>query len=250
MNMKILSISPPAPFLFEEKVFVDLGILGVDAALEQAGVNVAHLDLLGRKDYLQAAQNTVGQEKFDAILITSTTPQLPKAFALLNAIRQVDPSQKVYIGGAHATLLGILRQKKIMEFTNGNPSLFANGMQQQLYNYDPNFKPLESFDRIFVGEGEDHMLNALNSSDKWAQMPNVNNIDALPPPARHLVNMDEYKWFLETPNGNIRGTNVMTQRGCPFHCYFCSGRLDVVNGKSFQTPFSEVRMKSPENAVK
>src|SRR3989344_6897202 len=170
--MKILSISPPAPFLFEEKVFVDLGILGVDAVLEQSGCDITHLDLLGRKDYIRATQNAVGQQKFDTILVTSTTPQLPKAFAILNAVKQIDPISKVIIGGAHATLLGILRQKKIMEFTKGNTSLFNDATKQQLYDYDPNFKPLESFDRIFVGEGEERIMQALQSNDKWIHMPN------------------------------------------------------------------------------
>ena len=42
----------------------------------------------------------------------------------------------------------------------------------------------------------------------------------LPPPARHLVDMNSYKYFIE----GEPALSLIAQLGCPFHCTFCSGR--------------------------
>jgi len=75
--------------------------------------------------------------------------------------------------------------------------------------------------------------------------PEIMDLDALPFPARHLLPMDIYfKSAKEKPiRGEIRKryTLVMTSRGCPHNCIFCSNH--IVMGKNW-------RGRSPENVVK
>ena len=66
--------------------------------------------------------------------------------------------------------------------------------------------------------------------------PFIENLDALPFPARHLVDNSIYK---RPDNGKVQAV-VKVARGCPFHCFFC-----------LATPVSgaKVRTRSPENIV-
>ena len=74
--------------------------------------------------------------------------------------------------------------------------------------------------------------------------PPIEDLDSLPFPARHLLPMDKYfEAVKETPlRGEIRKPWVMmiTSRGCPYDCVFCS--IHNVMGKKW-------RGRSPQNVV-
>jgi len=64
----------------------------------------------------------------------------------------------------------------------------------------------------------------------------IENLDALPFPARHLIDNARYR----RPDNDAPQTIIKVSRGCPYRCYFC-----------LATPLSgsKVRMRSPENIV-
>jgi radical SAM superfamily enzyme YgiQ (UPF0313 family) len=70
----------------------------------------------------------------------------------------------------------------------------------------------------------------------------IDDLDALPYPAYHLVPFEKYRFAFDVPgHGPLPAANVMTSRGCPFACSFCA------------TPINwgrHVRMRSPENVVR
>jgi anaerobic magnesium-protoporphyrin IX monomethyl ester cyclase len=74
--------------------------------------------------------------------------------------------------------------------------------------------------------------------------PTIQNLDSLPFPARHLLPMDTYFAAVkETPlRGEIRKpwAAMLTSRGCPYNCVFCS--IHILMGKKW-------RGRSPENVV-
>lgn len=72
---------------------------------------------------------------------------------------------------------------------------------------------------------------------KTAPAPNIENLDNLPFPARELLPMDKYRKliFQKKPI-----TTLVTSRGCPFNCYFCS---------SSQFFGLKWRTRSPENIL-
>lgn len=53
--------------------------------------------------------------------------------------------------------------------------------------------------------------------------PFLKDLDELPLPAWHLFKMDRYKQDLECIN--LPGHVILTSRGCPYNCSFCSARL-------------------------
>jgi magnesium-protoporphyrin IX monomethyl ester (oxidative) cyclase len=74
--------------------------------------------------------------------------------------------------------------------------------------------------------------------------PPIQDLDGLPFPARHLLPMETYFAAVKEipPRGEInkRWTTMLTSRGCPYNCIFCS--IHTVMGKQW-------RARSPENVV-
>jgi radical SAM superfamily enzyme YgiQ (UPF0313 family) len=66
--------------------------------------------------------------------------------------------------------------------------------------------------------------------------PYINNLDLLPFPARDLLKNDRYKM----PIYNRPYTLVITARGCPNNCSFCTANLYYG---------TKIRMRSPENVL-
>jgi len=74
--------------------------------------------------------------------------------------------------------------------------------------------------------------------------PVIQDLDSLPFPARHLLPMDAY--FAAVKENPVRGeirkpwASMITSRGCPYNCVFCS--VHVVMGRKW-------RGRSPENVI-
>lgn len=113
----------------------------------------------------------------------------------------------------------------------------------------PTVMPLETmqecpaFDFCIVGEGENtivELIEAIRSGDSFSGIkglvfrqngqiirnqarPLVKDLDSIPLPRRNLLKLDRYLWGV--PNkGIVKFTTIMTFRGCPFKCIFCSAR--------------------------
>jgi magnesium-protoporphyrin IX monomethyl ester (oxidative) cyclase len=66
--------------------------------------------------------------------------------------------------------------------------------------------------------------------------PMIRNLDSLPFPAKHLFNMEHY---VKKPFELTKYGNIITSRGCPFECTYCSNKI---GGK-------KIRFRSPENII-
>ena len=63
MNRNICLITPPSPFLLDERAFLHLGILKVASALEQRGHEVDFIDLSGIKNFLDVIDSYLETNK-------------------------------------------------------------------------------------------------------------------------------------------------------------------------------------------
>jgi len=225
--MKIHLIIPPSPFLLDEKVFMSLGILKIAAVLESHyDVNV--IDLSGDKDYINTIKQYVNE---DALFgITTTTPQLPNVVEINRVLKQYN--KRVILGGPHVTLINSAYKNE----KNKNVIGRATKSMKQLKN---------EFDTLVCGDGELAIFKAING-EKYVDADDVKSdlflkdeqFDELPFPARHLIDVDSYKF---TING-VRGLSLISQLGCPFNCGFCSGR----NSPTFR----KIRNRSVDNIIK
>ena len=226
-------INPPSSFLLDERVFMNLGILKVAASLEQSGHAVEFLDLSGISNYGDALDTYLAQTECTTFGLTATTPQLPSAFKILSHIRENTPGAKVILGGPHATLVNAAYKRE--------QKLGIDGRAAKSFH-----QLIEAFDVIVTGDGEDAIFKALepfspkvvDADDPASPLWLTNGkFTESPFPARHLVEVDSYKYHID----GERALSLIAQLGCPFNCGFCGGRES--------SAFRKIRQRSSQNIV-
>ncbi|MFC1552076.1 B12-binding domain-containing radical SAM protein [Candidatus Latescibacterota bacterium] len=134
----------------------------------------------------------------DIIGITSMTQNWPRSKELIDIIRSGESQPKIVVGGIHSTVCG--------EEVINTPGV----------------------DAICTGEGEDWLKEYIqNAPDNGGDIaPGQTDLKTIPLPAYHL--MPQIERYIES-SSSIRGTktrsiNIMTSRGCPGGCIYCSSK--------------------------
>ncbi len=209
-------IIPPSSFLLDDRVFMSIGILKVAAVLEHSGFKVEMLDLSGINNYEDTIRDYIRLSNSRVICLTSTTPQIVAATNICQVIRKLNPDVKLILGGPHITLVNASYKKEVSIGLNGRASNELKRLS-------------DIFDVLVAGDGEKSIFMALrNDSPKLIDADNPksslfltnSDLNALPFPARHLVDVDSYHYTIE----DRRALSLITQLGCPFKCGFCGGR--------------------------
>ncbi|MDP3910866.1 MAG: cobalamin-dependent protein, partial [Gemmatimonadales bacterium] len=203
-------ITPPSPFLADQKVFLSLGILKVAAVLEARGYPVQVIDLSGVTNFEDAAAEQLVDSGARTVGITATSPQMPAVRRIVDRLRATGP-YRVILGGPHPTLVhASIRRGRV----RANPAWATL---------------LEMADVIVAGDGEDAIFAALEpdappvidaDDPKGPWFLTSARLDETPWPARHLVDLDSYHYTID----GERAASMIAQLGCPMPCNFCSGR--------------------------
>jgi radical SAM superfamily enzyme YgiQ (UPF0313 family) len=102
------------------------------------------------------------------------------------------------------------------------------------------------FDVLVAGDGEQAVFKALEpdapklidgDDPKTPLFLTNQKLDALPLPARHLVDVSSYHYTIE----GVPAISLIAQLGCPFGCGFCGGRESPM--------LRQIRMRTTENVV-
>jgi radical SAM superfamily enzyme YgiQ (UPF0313 family) len=211
-----------------------LGILRVAAALEGAGHEVEMLDLSGIENYEEVIRLHAKSSKAEVYGITSTTPQMPAAFRVTQALRQARPQARIILGGPHITLINAAYKGELSRKTPGRA---AAAMAQMI----------DAYDVLVPGDGEDAVFEAIkpgapkviDADDPKSPLFLTNQrLNELPFPARHLVEAKSYRYSID----GVPAMSMIAQLGCPFACGFCGGRESPM--------LRRVRTRSTENVVK
>ncbi len=232
--MRILLINPPITIdnndYMDDGIFPPLGIGYLSAYLIRHGHDVSILDCLaagfdikeqiGQKRRYglteEEVRDAIRQYKPHLVGITSMfTARSKDAHRVAQLIKSVDSNIFIVFGGCHAS------------------SCFSEVLNDS------------NIDIVVMGEGEQTLLEIVNNlvlnkpldnikgtairknSSVWANEPRpfIEDLDSLPFPARDLFPLDLYfKNQKKSMNYNIRWPfiSMITSRGCPGHCVFCS----------------------------
>jgi radical SAM superfamily enzyme YgiQ (UPF0313 family) len=226
-------IIPPSPFLLDERVFMSLGILKVAASLEARGVHVEVLDLSGYANFLEAVVDHALRSKARHFGITATTPQLPAAVDIADAVRAARPDARLILGGPHITLTNAAKKREQRRGILGRATRAFERLEQH-------------FDVLVAGDGEETIFIAcapnaprlIDADDRHSPFfLNSKRLEQTPFPARHLVDVESYRYTID----GEPALSVIAQLGCPFGCGFCAGRNSPM--------LRHIRRRSAENIV-
>lgn len=209
--MNILLIDVPRPDISMEGagmvdiIHPSLGLSYIAAVLEQNDFDVSMLDAFNLKLTLKDIHEVLSEEPFDVIGLTCVTPTYPTAAIVANIAKEINENVKIIIGGPHAS-----------------------------YTYEEILTEEPAIDIIVRGEGEQTMLELVQTLEKGGDISEVDGIsyrdgnnmvvtpdrefnkelDSLPFPARHLWHENIINGLIEMP--------IISSRGCPFDCVYCS----------------------------
>lgn len=227
-KIDVLLVIPPFEYgsLDESSVICPpLGIVQIASVIENKGYNVEILDSRALKLNDEQIKKQIESKKPKIVGITSTTPEFKRALDALKLTKKVDPKIVTIMGGAHPTILPQTVNSRYIDYIimgEGEPSIV------KLVDYVLKKKgKLKDIKGVGYKEEGKITLNELN--------PFIKNLDELPIPAYHLLPMNKYKNYPMFEDGRKFGT-IVTSRGCPFSCIYCSSSVVFGHRWRAQTP--------------
>ncbi|MFH1575549.1 MAG: radical SAM protein [Candidatus Nealsonbacteria bacterium] len=225
--MKILLINPPSEF---KTPVLPLGLASIASYLKNKNGNldIMVIDAWAEELTYKEIENRAFQTQADIVGIYMVSPRYEKTKSAIEACRKALPESVIIAGGPHPSAV---------------PSETLNDIPQ--------------LDICAIGEGEitmDELVNALQNKSDLSGISGlayrdqngktvftkprdfIENLDILPFPARELFPLEKYKTHPPYGKKNPYFTMV-TSRGCPFHCAYCS--KDVFKNR--------YRSRSPKN---
>jgi anaerobic magnesium-protoporphyrin IX monomethyl ester cyclase len=232
--MKLLLVfPPPEPSLTKKnQIFFGLspplGLLYLAKILENQGNKVTILDFSAEPYQEQKLITALNQT--DVVGMTILSPSLNQAKQLIHLVKQYRPDIPIIIGGPHCTLL----QKQALKETGASIGVIGDG---ETVITDITKALGGTFD---ISEIPGVIFQTQQGIETGLTPLLIKDLNTIPFPARHLI---QHLIYGREYNPSLRAgefTAIITSRGCPFHCRFCSrGSIGM----------QQYRMRSIENII-
>jgi radical SAM superfamily enzyme YgiQ (UPF0313 family) len=158
--------------------------------------------------------------------LTGTSPFFHFSMSLARKIKATLPELPIIVGGPHISIVGEAAFDPVFDYAllGEADRTFPRFLETLEKGEDLSQVPAMLFRR------DGHVV-ATGGSDP------VQDLDALPVPARHLLKNELY--VMGTLEGDKRYTTLATVRGCPFRCIFCASEKFA----------PKMRKRTPEKVV-
>ncbi len=209
-----------------------LGLLYIGASLEQNGHNVELLDYFGENISKEKLKNSLISS--DAVGMSVYTYDYKSAINVSRLIKEIDTEIPLIIGGPHCSFV---KKKSLEDIPFADISVMGEGENVIL-----------DIAKSLQGEKDLANVNGIyykeNKSIKQGKpLKVIQNLDDIPFPARHLVDKYDYSNFSYGYTFKGKITNLISSKGCPFRCRFCSRYCQYIKDWGF-------RKRSAENVTK
>ncbi len=210
--MQILLLSPPTISAVKAVVGTTGPPLGLAylASMVRDEHDVRIVDSLAEDYNYGDVKRIIKKYDPDVVGITSTTSMIPDAYAIAKMAKRYNENVKIVMGGPHVTFLPerTFQECPYIDF-------IVRGEGELTFR--------ELIDSLERDRDPSNILGlSINLRDKVRNNPPrplIKDIDTIPMPSYDLLPMEKYQ-----ANG-VRFGTVMTSRGCPFNCAFCSSSL-------------------------
>ncbi len=169
--------------------------------------------------------------KPDIVGFTTYTFSINVCFKMAAQIKTINPDIKIVFGGPHATYLS----KEVMR--DENVDFIVKGeAEESIVKLLDAFSNKEGYADIKGIVYKDDFGQIIDNGN----YPLIKNLDDIPLPAYNLLEMHKYYPSVNRKFSNGNFASIITSRGCPYKCTFCSHEMFG----------SKVRLRSPKNVVR
>ena len=211
--MKVLLIDPPHRIFPGLRMWTpSFGLLQLAAHLEREGTEVQIIDGTALQNPWKDLANSVSTSKADVIGITcSATCLSPEAIQTIHLCRKLSPGSVIAAGGSHFTSIAepVLQELKELDYIVLGEGELAFSQLLKNFSQGGNGKGVKS-----VAYAEDGKVVLQE------RLPPIPNLDSLPLPAYHLINMESEAYYWH--GMGRRAFGISTSRGCGDRCAYCS----------------------------
>jgi len=188
-----------------------LGLLYLAKILEQDGNKVNLLDFSAEK--FETNKLMSGLLSADAVCMTIMSTSVQKANKMIRQIKEKDPELPIIIGGPHCTLFP---KRALEEETHADISAQGDG-EKVILDIKKALNNEKSFSEI-----PGIYYRKQNTIKQGPLFQPIKDLDSIPFPARHLIKKYLYGRAYNPHIKKGEFTSIVTSRGCPFKCNFCS----------------------------
>jgi len=218
ISMRVLLLSTPHPL--EESPVPPLSLSYLASVLNREGIEVKILDFLVTQYLPKKLRRELEEYQPQLVGATCVTLNYPIARRMLKACKAFDPHIFTVIGGPHVTFAS---EETLLQSPWIDAVVIGEGE-----------RTLVELVRAVEEDKDIHQVPGIAFADggmvvKTPPQARIENLDQLPLPARELLPMARYR-ALGTP------CTVITSRGCPYSCIFCSGHRMFGPKVRFRSP--------------
>lgn len=215
------------------------GIGSIAAVLENNGFEVKVLDVQAEQIEKEEVAERIKNTDFDILGISAFSTQYNRVRELADFVKTNLKEKIIVVGGALATHSAKLTIETTL------------------------------VDFCVIGEGEKTIIDLLSNLDNYENVkgiafkkdnqiiftperPYIENLDDLPRPAYHLFPIEKYLKYNSVAGGYglkskrrfrrpLRAMSLITQRGCPYRCGFCSRNFSGARFMSAKRVIEEIK---------
>jgi anaerobic magnesium-protoporphyrin IX monomethyl ester cyclase len=216
--MRVLLLSTPHPL--EESPLPPLSLSYLASVLIREGIEVRIVDFLVTRYHPRKLRRELEEYRPQLVGATCVTLNYPIARRMLKVCKDFDPHIFTVIGGPHVTFA---LEETLLQSPWIDAIVIGEGE-----------RTLVELARA-VEEGKDiHHVRGIAFADggavvRTSPQARIEDLDQLPLPARELLPMARYRALGTT-------CTVITSRGCPYSCIFCSGHRMFGPKVRFRSP--------------
>ncbi|MEE9119365.1 MAG: radical SAM protein [Calditrichia bacterium] len=222
-NKRILFVEAPYSYASSgEQVvgrYYPLGLGYLASYIRQFGYSIKIFQPSSDESYNKELRELITSFTPFLVGISVMTPSYPGAVEICNIVKSLNKNIVTVLGGHHVSAVGkeVLEQSPNTDFSViGEGEITLHELIQSLESPTPKY---ENISGLAWRDNKGNIY--INDCRKL-----IKDIDILPFPARDLVDMDKLRLHSYIDFGK-KSTTMITTRGCPYKCAFCSSWLTM-----------------------